>query len=141
MGRHTTKGSRRKSKPPVTPPRRSKPPVTPPTRTSSRVRHSPSRIPLSQELQARTTFKDSPKKLAFFLDYSNGVYSGEIAPGKPTSKKKTDELAHTHTVSDPARYFDFKLPHAKDLDMAEFDWEEMFADWENDDTDSEAEDE
>jgi hypothetical protein len=36
---------------------------------------------------------------------------------------------------------DFKLPHAKDLDMAEFDWEEMFADWENDDTDSEAEDE
>jgi hypothetical protein len=50
--------------------------------------------------------KDSPKKLAFYVAYSNAVYAGEIGPGKRTSKAKSEELADKHSVRHPAQYFE-----------------------------------
>ena len=47
--------------------------------------------------------KDTPQKLAFFIDYSNAIYAGEIGTGKKTGK--VQELAKRHNVRNPKLYF------------------------------------
>jgi DNA polymerase/3'-5' exonuclease PolX len=49
--------------------------------------------------------KDTPQKLAFYIDYSNAIYAGEIGPGKKESKEKTEKLAKKHCVRNPVDYF------------------------------------
>jgi hypothetical protein len=49
--------------------------------------------------------KDSPQKLAFFVDYSCALYAGEIGHGMKTSKAKSEELAAKHSVRNAAHYF------------------------------------
>jgi hypothetical protein len=84
---------------------RSDPPATPPRQPSSRKRQAPPRSPDSQLAKKLGVFKDSPQKLAFFTKYSNLVYSGEIGPGKTSSKKKTEEIAKEFNVRNPRHYF------------------------------------
>lgn len=78
----------------------------PPTpKRISRKRHEPPRSPDSRAVKKARTFKDSPKKLAFYIDYSNAVHAVEIGKGKRTSKAKTEELACKHCVREPRKYF------------------------------------
>ena len=78
-------------------------PTTP--RAGKRKRSSPPRSPDANQVVESGVFKDSPGKLAFYVDYSNAVYAGEIGPGKRTSRAMSDKLASEHSVRNPARYF------------------------------------
>ena len=81
-----------------------KAPATPP-RLSSRKRNAPPLSPDSD--RAKGTFKASPEKLRFFIDYSNAVAKGEIGSGK--GSVKTKELGKKHKVTNPRQYyFDLK---------------------------------
>jgi hypothetical protein len=75
------------------------------TRKSTRIRHEPPRSPDANRILESHVFKDSPKKLAFALAYSNAVATGEIGRGKRTSKKKTAELADKYGVRRPRKYY------------------------------------
>ena len=71
----------------------------------SRVRNTPPRSPVAQQAKDLGAFKDSPAKLAFYIDYSNAIYAGEIRQGVRSSKEKTAELAAKHSVLHPKQYF------------------------------------
>lgn len=74
--------------------------------TSSRVQLPAPRSPDASQAKKSPILKDSPKKLAFYLAYSNAIAAGDIGPGKRSSKAKTEELATKHSVPHPRQYFE-----------------------------------
>ena len=74
--------------------------------STRRVHLPPPRSPEAQLMIQSGVLKNTPEKMAFFVDYSNAVYAGEIGRGKQTSKIKTEELATKHNVRHPNKYFE-----------------------------------